>query len=378
MPRGRHRHSPPLHRVLQPSAVAGVSLLLAVGAWLFADPVVLRCLVAAAAATAVAGAVLMRSWDRVAGRRVADLIRARTSDEWKAEEQLAELEGDLEESRALRAKLESKLRSKRIELAALRGEHAGLLRRYATAETERASALEGRRLLAIEAAAPPRAALPAASSRLTPSVYARAAQALDALPRNAAFQREQRERQQQQEKLEQLKQARQKQADRKNAQQQADRNQDHRNQPQAPQEAAEPEGKPGKPEAAVGEHTRPSSALPVPRNVPATAVVPYTAQQARARRPEGRFDFFGMQKAAAAPVRARLEPAQLESVQHEDLADVVGAEAIEAHKAAAALEAEAEAARTNAAAHEAGEVIDLTAHDETEQIDVAGLRSAIS
>ncbi|MEV6796074.1 hypothetical protein AB0M87_29680 [Streptomyces sp. NPDC051320] len=376
MPRGRHRHSPPLHRVLQPSVVAGVSLLLAVGAWLFADPVVLRCLVAAAAAAAVVGAVLMRSWDRVAGRRVADLTRARTSDEWKAEEQLAELEGDLEESRALRAKLESKLRSKRIELAALRGEHAGLLRRYATAETERASALEGRRLLAMETAAPARAALPAAGTRLTPSVYARAAQALDALPRNAAFQREQRERQRQQEKLEQLKQARQ--ADRKNAREQADRNQDHRNQPQAPQEAAEPEGDPGKPEAAVGEHTRPSSALPVPRNVPATAVVPYTAQQARARRPEGRFDFFGMQKAATGPVSARLEPAQLESVQHEDLADVVGAEAIEAHKAAAALEAEAGTARSDAAAREAGEVIDLTAHDETEQIDVAGLRSAIS
>lgn len=156
MPRGRHRHSPPLHRLLQPSAVAGASLLFAAGAWLFADPLVLRCLAAAAAAAAVAGAVLMRSWDRVAGRRVAELTRSRAAEEWRAEERTAELEGDLEESRALRVKLETKLRAKRAELAGLRGEHAALLRRYATAETARAGALEGRRLLAIEAAAPPR------------------------------------------------------------------------------------------------------------------------------------------------------------------------------------------------------------------------------
>jgi hypothetical protein len=316
----------------------------------------------------------MRSWDRIAGRRVADLTRARASDEWKAEERLAELEGDLDESRELRAKLEAKLRSKRVELAGLRGEHAALLRRYATAETERASALEGRRLLAIEAAVPPMAALPVASSTPTPSAYARAAQALDALTRNAAFQHEHRERQLQQEKLEQLKQARQKSAQEKQAQEKSgqtrQKNARHKNVQQKPaqQEAAEPEGKPW---AVVGEHTRPSSALPAPRNVPATAVVPYTAQQARPRKPDGRFDFFGMQKAAAVPA-----PAQLEAVQNEDLADVVGAEAIEAHKAEAEKGRSAEADdRTES---ETGQVIDLTAHDETEQIDVAGLRSAIS
>ncbi|WP_328537431.1 hypothetical protein [Streptomyces sp. NBC_00344] len=359
MPRGRHRHSPPLHRVLQPSAVAGASLLLAVGAWLFADPLVLRCLVAVAAAAAVTGAVLMRSWDRVAGRRVADLIRARASDEWKSEERLAELEGDLEESRELRAKLEAKLRSKRIELAGLRGEHAALLRRYANAETERASALEGRRLLAIEAAAPPRAALPVAGSTPTPAAYAKAAHALEALTRNAAFQQEQRERQRQQEKLEQLKQSQQKNGRQGNGRRSIE---SRSGQDQGQQEAAEPEGKP---KAAAGEHTRPSSALPAPRNVPATAVVPYTAQQVRTRRPQGRFDFFGMQKASAAP-----EPAQLEAVQNEDLADVVGAEAIEAHRAETESDGTAESG--------GGKVIDLTAHDETEQIDVAGLRSAIS
>ena len=96
-----------------------------------------------------------------AGKRVADLTRARASDEWRHDERVAELETDLDESRELRVKLEQKLRAKRTELAGLRNEHAALLRRYATAETERATALEGRRLLAIETTAPARA-LPAA------------------------------------------------------------------------------------------------------------------------------------------------------------------------------------------------------------------------
>nr|MDT0525300.1 hypothetical protein [Streptomyces sp. DSM 41633] len=141
-----------------------MSVVGASGAWLLAEPLVLRGLVAVVAAAALTGAYLMRSWDRAAGLRVAELERARNRDEWRAEERIAELEQDLEESRALRTRLETKLRRKRVELAGLRGEHAGLLRRYATAETERASALEGRRQLAIEAAATP-AELPAGRSR---------------------------------------------------------------------------------------------------------------------------------------------------------------------------------------------------------------------
>nr|WP_159771155.1 hypothetical protein [Streptomyces sp. HM190] len=154
MPRGRHRHSPPLHRLLPPTAIAGVSLVCALGPWVFSGPAVLRVLAALAAATAAVGAAVMRRWDVEAGKRVADLTRARASDEWRHEERVAELETDLEESRELRTKLEHKLRAKRAELANLRNEHAALLRRYATAETERASALEGRRLLEIETVAP--------------------------------------------------------------------------------------------------------------------------------------------------------------------------------------------------------------------------------
>lgn len=163
MPRGRHRHSPPLHRLLPPSAIAGVSLVCALGPWVTTAPVVLRLLSLAAAATAVTGAVVMRRWDAQAGRKVAELTRARTSDEWRFEERLAELEADLEESRELRTRLENKLRAKRAELSGLRNEHAALLRRYATAETERASALEGRRQLQLEAGHEARA-LPAAAA----------------------------------------------------------------------------------------------------------------------------------------------------------------------------------------------------------------------
>ncbi|MFC9248220.1 hypothetical protein ACFT7S_30605 [Streptomyces sp. NPDC057136] len=342
MPRGRHRHSPPLHRILPPSLVAGVSVVCAAGAWLLAEPLALRGLVAATAAAAVSGAYLMRSWDRAAGLRVAELTRARASDEWKTEERVAELEADLEESRELRTRLETKLRRKRVELAGLRGEHAALLRRYANAETERATALEGRRQLALEAAAAPRE-LPAARSTPTPGAYLRASQALRDLSRNAKLQEAHRTAEQ---------------ARRRDLAERA-RTRD-----------VEAEGPKGKHAAAAGagdhQHRRPSVALPapqlspvpvpVPRPIPAaSAVVPYAAAR-RHLVPQGSFDFFGTQKANAA----------IEAVQNEDLADVVGEEALAAH-------------RTGVTENRAvGKVIDLTAHDETEQLDVAGLRSAIS
>ncbi|WP_240204995.1 hypothetical protein [Streptomyces tsukubensis] len=189
MPRGRHRHSPPLHRLLPPSAVAGASVLSAAGAWLLTDPVLLRSLAAVAAAAAVSGAVLMRRWDRSAGRRVAEVTRGRANDAWQHEERVAELESEVDEARELRAKLETKLRAKRVELAKLRNEHAELLRRYAAAETGRASALEGRRKLAVEATAPQdpkELAVPGASP--TAATYLRAAKALEALTRNAEAQ----------------------------------------------------------------------------------------------------------------------------------------------------------------------------------------------
>ncbi|GAA2062734.1 hypothetical protein GCM10009801_06090 [Streptomyces albiaxialis] len=202
MPRGRHRHSPPLHRLLSPVAVAAAALVCAGGSWLVgesgvgdAETVVLRGLTAAAAAAAVTGAVLLRRWDRAAGRRVGDLKAQQASTAWRAEERQAELEGENEDLRERRGKLESKVRDKRAELARLRSEHADLLRRYANAETERARALEGRRQLEIEAAEPAKAlTVSATDHRLssgapTPLTYLQANEALNHLARNADRQR---------------------------------------------------------------------------------------------------------------------------------------------------------------------------------------------
>ncbi|MGP3686904.1 hypothetical protein ACTVZO_19710 [Streptomyces sp. IBSNAI002] len=343
MPRGRHRNPEPLHRLLTPTAVAGVSLASAGAAWLLAEPVALRLLVALTATAGVAGAVMMRAWDRSAGRRVAELARERVKDEWRTDERIAELESDLEEARMLRARLDAKLRAKRVELAGLRGEHAALLRRYATAETERASALEGRRLLAIEATAGPAAApreLTAGSEERTsagaPTAvgYARAHAALSALARK--------------ERTRAL-----------------------------PPAASAPAPSAPAPAAAAR--------ASVPARRPAAAVAPYAAQRRTASRAEGGFDFFGTKNAAQAR-------AAIEAVQNEDLADVVGAEALAVHEAESARtpaagpatpdEAAADGAPEDAApadaAHAAAQVIDLTAHDETEPIDVARLRTAIS
>ncbi|MET8055088.1 hypothetical protein ABZV33_00215 [Streptomyces microflavus] len=384
--------------------VAGVSVVGASGAWFLAEPLALRGLVAAVAAAALTGAYLMRSWDRAAGLQVAELTRARTRDEWRAEERIAELEQDLEESRELRTRLETKLRRKRVELAGLRGEHAGLLRRYANAETERASALEGRRQLAIEAAAPA-PELPTGRSTPTPAAYRRADEALLNLTRNAALQEARRTAEQgAEEEGPQGKGA---------AATGAGEHHKHRRPsttppapaaktpaeqtpavnasgpdaptvgPGAPTAAPEATGVPpmkapapaapapitpasqAKPQAlgarpqpqALGART-PASNVPVhvPRSVPtASAVVPYAAAR-RHLVPQGTFDFFGTQKTNAA----------IEAVQNEDLADVVGEEALADH-------------RTGTAQNRAvGKVIDLTAHDETEQIDVAELRGAVS
>jgi hypothetical protein len=359
--------------------VVGVSVLSAGGAWFFAEPLVLRALVGVAAASAVTGAYLMRSWDREAGRRVAELTRARAGDEWRAEERLADLESDLEESRELRARLETKLRRKRVELANLRGEHAALLRRYANAETERASALEGRRQLAIEAASAPRE-LPAARSTPTPAAYLRAAQALEDLSRNAALQ-EARRTAEQARKRDLAERA----GDTEERRGKHAATRDTPDRDAAAEEAKEATDRdpavqdPAAGDATGAQHLRPTTALPAARQsaplpaapqpsaaLPAARTVPVAsavAPQTAARRqpvPQGSFDFFGTQKAAKAARTA------IESVQDEDLADVVGEEALAAH-------------RTDTAGNRAvGKVIDLTAHDETEQLDVVELRSAIS
>ncbi|MFF2523955.1 hypothetical protein [Streptomyces liangshanensis] len=385
MPRGRHRHSPPLHKLLPPMAVAGAAVLCAAGAWFVADPATLRGLVAATAVAALTGAVFMRSWDESAGRRVADLTRARESDQWKTEERIAELEADVDESRELRVKLDAKLRTKRIELAGLRGEHAALLRRYATAETERATALEGRRQLALEAAVEPKA-LPPAGSTPTASVYLRAAQALDTLAKNA-------------ENRQALPPAAtavvsepgagepgagRPVADEASAKEPAEGAKPGAGAPEeTPAKGTSAQDVPGQDAADTGDDdaegaddsvfggagtprsagerpTRPPAALA--KRVPgASAIVPYAAQRRPVRRPGSGFDFFGTQ-AGAHPKAEQDGPAQAPAggatVEREDLADVVGEEAL------------AERRRSEDPA--VGAVIDLADSDSDPDSDDAG------
>ncbi|WP_086559026.1 hypothetical protein [Streptomyces africanus] len=400
MPRGRHRHSPPLHRLLPPSAIAGVSLVCALGPWVFTEPMVLRGLAAAAAATAVVGAVVLRRWDIQAGKRVADLTRARASDEWRFEERVAELEADLEESRELRAKLEQRLRAKRTELAGLRNEHASLLRRYATAETERASVLEERRVLEIEATAPVRAALPAGAARTAdapadeagatsgaeglavdeqtaiPAVFSpegtrlflRAAAALARLDSDSAPDPDGGGDGDGVPKGDDAEPAGDDGKDDRREQSEADPEDEPQGQSEAV--AGHERATAGTSTAAGAESGAEAERLAQPASsghytVPtAVAVVPQTP----VRRPlsEGGFDFFGTKQGTSR--------AALEAVQNEDLADVVGQEALALHKA----EAEAGYKPADEESRGIGQVIDLTAHDETEQIDVQGLRSAVS
>lgn len=478
--------------MLPPSAIAGVSLVCALGPWVFTQPTALRLLAAVAAATAITGAVVMRRWDTQAGKRVADLTRARASDEWRFEERTAELESDLEESRELRIRLEQRLRAKRAELAGLRNEHAALLRRYATAEADRASVLEERRVLEIEATVPARA-LPAGASAAAgadgadpetaaapgtpdaedtaasvpgprtedgtgtdedtaPEVFSpqgsqlflRADAALARFEKADAAADADAEAAEAEPGAEQAPDASgaglagdepggeadgtsgdgpgdgpeggSGDAPADGAPGRADagaadgpapahgrisrtglKGNGFRRRGSAPEDdGPEPAGRrrpdePGEDDAegkpvAVAEHDRATAAPadpagPVDPAAPAAtsarqpsghftvptavAVVPPTVP---VRRPAsgGGFDFFGTKRGS--------EDSALEDVQNEDLADVVGQEALALHKA----EAEAGFKASGAGTRAVGQVIDLTEHDETEHIDVEGLRSAVS
>lgn len=373
--------------------IAGVSLVCALGPWLVSQPTVLRTLAAIAAATAVVGAAVMRRWDSEAGRQVADLSRARASDEWRHEERIAELETDLEESRELRAKLEQRLRAKRAELAGLRNEHASLLRRYATAETERASALEGRRLLEIEATAPSNALLPAARAAeeaegpeeaveelraedTTPAVFSPEGSKLFLRAKVALARFDEGD------------------APAVKTDTGTEVSAETAAEPEAPKGESAPEDEDQGQSEAVDGHTRaaaittaePEDTAAAPAEQDAHAS---TAPSANSVQPTGHFtvptavavlpaapiprplvtggfDFFGTQKGSSA--------GGPESMHNEDLADVVGQEALALHKA----ESEAEFKPADPEARGVGQVIDLTAHDETEQINLGGLRSAAS
>lgn len=326
--------------MLPPLTVAGSAAVLAAAALFSGDTGVIRVLTVATALTACAGAALARTWDRSAGRTVAELETDRVREEWRTDERAAELEMDLEESREIRGRLEKKLRAKRGELARLRTEHADLLRRYATAESERARALESRRQLQLEAA--PRQFALTGSSPVGPAAFLKAEQALKDLSRNAA-------RQQARRTVEDARR----------------------------RDVATPEEEPqGRHAAEVESHARTAAPTTSPAGLPvrehrlipavAAAVLPYAQPQRSVgaqggNRAIGGFDFFGTQAPAAGTDPEDLAGVGIGVDDLDDLDDVVGDEAVAEH--------------AQAAADPSPEVIDLTAHDETEQLDMSELRA---
>ncbi|WP_060942768.1 hypothetical protein, partial [Streptomyces hygroscopicus] len=323
--------------------------------------------------------------------------------EMKYEERIAELEADAEKASELRAALNTRLRAKRAELARLRNEHAELLRRYATAETERASALEGRRRLALEAASPAReleaaAARPAgsrepdepATGTAVPSAtaYAKADEALSRLRESARRQKERRERAAAADaRPDGRRDIRPDDRSSTWSDDRSDMRSDDRSgirpddradtrsgdRIEGQEKGAERDGRtardargenrdqggaaaPGKSPAAGGQDDDGPQEPRTHARTAASAVVPYAAARRAASRSEGGFDYFGTQKKH--PKKQQREP---DPAEEEDLADVIGDETLaETRKGAV------------------GEVIDLTAHDDTEQIDLGELRSAIS
>lgn len=180
-----------------PSAIAGFAFACVVVSLFISGTAMSRTLTLLAAICAGTGAVLLRLWDRSAGLRVGEAKAAGDDAQTQAETRAAEAEADLREAREVRGKLERRLRGRRAELARLRTEHAILLQRYATAETERANALEGRRQLAIAAAEPVKELTTSAADHRSSSgaptalTYLQAAQALSNLKRAASRQRAQ-------------------------------------------------------------------------------------------------------------------------------------------------------------------------------------------
>jgi hypothetical protein len=320
--------------MLPPLTVTGIAAVLALASLVCGDTALLRALTVATALTAGAGAALARLWDRSAGRRVAELAARRLRDERRAEEREAELETDLEESREIRGRLEKKLRAKRSELARLRTEHADLLRRYATAEAERARALEARRRMQREGAAAGRLALGTGAAPIGPAAYLKAAEALRLLSRNAATQQAQR----------------------------------------TVEEARLRDAAPDGPQA------RHASGAPLPqarahRPAPAartaSAVLPYAQAPRSATAPHrmvGGFDFFGAGSALKPARPEGLAPAARPETPVEVPAETPAEAPVTAGDTAADTGPGEAVAR-------APEVIDLTAHDETEQLDVRDLRA---
>ncbi|WP_327073654.1 hypothetical protein OG196_20055 [Kitasatospora purpeofusca] len=429
MSRGRHRHSSVLGRVFPPTA-AGVLLVAALGALLFSQDTVLVRSVGAAAVLATLGfAVLLRQRDRAA-RAAAEVSAAqRLRAEERFEEQLAEAEYAAEVAEERATRFGRRLTAEKSRLAKAETEIARLLK-------ERAVAVAAQALKEAEAAqralAASRPEYPA-----SPAAFVRAGSVLRQLERRAAQAEAQRERAALREAERAAERERAAGAEVALRARTAPATtsapvsepKPERVAPVVPAPVA-----PGVPAPGTAPSARSASGAATP--VPAAPVRPVLtatvgqlggapsaqpvrpAERQRPRptvpataRPQG-FSFFGRGAGAGAGARPAAPTPVVGSVaelgERADLADVVGDEVVAAQaqeqaQAQAQIKAEAEAearaeARVQDAVPAAGgvpedaeertqvlprvgrptapEVVDLTPHDETEQIEVPELRAS--
>lgn len=177
MPRGRHRQTSPLNRLLPPIACGVLAVAALVSAPLTSDLVLLRVLVVATAVGAASAAVLLRMRDRAGDVELEAEVSARARDEARFEDRIAELEFQAETAEEQAKRLERRLLAQRSQLARAEGDIQRLLRERARVAAEHAAraAEEARRREAAERGVRP-----------TPTAYLKAASVLRGLERRAA------------------------------------------------------------------------------------------------------------------------------------------------------------------------------------------------
>ena len=391
--------------MLPPIACGVLAVAALVSAPLTSSLALLRVLVVATAVGAAASAVLLRLRERSGEAELENEVAARSRDELRFEERLAELEFQTETAEEQVKRLERRLLAQRSQIARAEAENQRLVRERARLAAEQAVR---------EAEEARRRELALRGSRPTPTAYLKAASVLRGLERRAAVGEAQRlaaqapartaaQKRAQAEAQIQAQLDAQAAAEAKAAEQvtteqavtgqpaalpavatkvQIQPQSRHRAQSQSPQPQAQSQA------AAAQGPAWARAALPPLR--PASAVLPAPLQRGVTRGAQtartGTFSFFTRQEDAISN--------QLGSVPA-DLADVVGDEAAadqRRYDAAAGLPVEAGAPAPQAAHDRAGEaaaatadahreptadggLVDLTAEDETEPIDVRVLRA---
>ncbi|MFC5646097.1 hypothetical protein [Kitasatospora cinereorecta] len=362
MSRGRHRHSSVLGRYLPPVAT-GVLVVAAVAALVATpDPLVARSVGVAAVVAAVGLGLLLKQRDKAARTSAQLAMVRRLRAEERFEEQLAEAEYAAEVAEERATRFGRRLTAEKSRLAKAETEIARLLRERAVMVADQALKEAEAARRALEASRPKHPASPAA--------YVRAAAALRHLERRAAAAEARRE---------------------------TDERAQLELRPKMPQPVPKPDRSATlqpvvstlpKPQPLGLMSTQQAEPAPQTRSArtPA-AIAPAPAEGSmvpavRSRTPRaGTFSFFGGRPGAGRALKAG---APAPSVG--DLADVVGDEAVAASERYAAPDtrplevrpSEQEPTHQRPEPQAAPEVVDLTAHDETELLELPELRAGRS